>query len=154
MPKTTAALAAILVLAACGDDRDISNESAVPPATESPAPDATPTPSPTPAAPKPGAALPPADADLRFLGRWAADAGACGDPWIWTDRRLATPAGTVCEFTEVERAPGGYDIEARCTAEGPPADDRIELRFAESARSMLVESEKTLAPVGLIYCGE
>lgn len=154
MPKMMTALAAILMLGACGDGSDVANNDVAQPDTQAPAPVATPTPSPTSTAPGPGAALPPADAELRYVGRWAADAGACADPWIWTDQRLATPAGTVCEFTAVEAVPAGYDIEARCTAEAPPTDDRLKVRFAESARSMLVESEKTLSPVGLIYCGE
>ena len=48
--------------------------------------------------------------------------------------------------------PRGYDIVAPCTAEGPETDDAIEIRFAESARAMLFESD-AIADAGLVYCG-
>jgi hypothetical protein len=47
--------------------------------------------------------------------------------------------------------PGGYDIAARCTSEGPPVDDLLELRFAQSARAMLFES-RSIADAGLERC--
>ena len=46
---------------------------------------------------------------------------------------------------------GGFDIAARCTAEGPPTDDTLEIRFAESAGAMLFESS-VIADAGLIRC--
>ena len=46
---------------------------------------------------------------------------------------------------------GGFDIAAACTAEGPRTDDRLEIRFAESAGAMLFESN-VIADAGLIRC--
>jgi hypothetical protein len=98
-------------------------------------------------------ALPPADAPLRFVGRWAAERAQCENAaWRFTADRLTTPAGSACTFDHVEKVPGGYDIAARCTAEGPERADTIRLRFAESARAMLFESD-TIADAGLVYCG-
>ena len=57
----------------------------------------------------------------------------------------------MCQFTEVEEVPGGYDIKARCTAEGPEQEDVLEIRFAESAGAMLFESQ-SIADAGLISC--
>jgi hypothetical protein len=98
-------------------------------------------------------ALPSVDRPLRFVGRWAATTANCADKaWRFTASSLDTPASSQCRFTNVRKVPGGYDIAARCTAESPPTDDRITLRFAESARAMLFESA-TIAEVGLVYCG-
>lgn len=90
-------------------------------------------------------------AEFRFVGRWANEARNCGDPWVFTASSLKTPAGSVCSFSRVRAAPGGYDISASCTAEGPPKDDELELRFAESARALLFES-RTIADAGLVRC--
>ena len=91
-------------------------------------------------------------ASYRFVGRWAADAGKCAaQAWRFTEMSLRTPAGSVCAFKRVLEVPGGYDIAARCTAEGPPADDTLELRFAESAKALLFESD-LIADAGLVRC--
>jgi hypothetical protein len=97
--------------------------------------------------------LPPVNGQLRFVGRWASSAANCPNlAWRFTERRLETPAGSVCTFSEVTPAEGGYDIVATCTAEGPPTEDRITIRFAESAQAMLFESD-SIADAGLVYCG-
>ena len=110
---------------------------------------------------------PPPDADIhasladlnmpapppRFVGRWAAEAALCGSAaWEFTEAGLETPAGSVCRFVEMEEVPGGYDIEALCTAEAPEREDRIELRFPESAGGMTFESG-SIADSGLVRCG-
>lgn len=109
---------------------------------------------------------PPPDADLnaslqevaglearpRFFGRWAVGEDFCADTaWRFAERELTTPAGSTCRFTDVREVPGGYDIAARCTAEGPERDDRIRLRFPESAGGMLFESD-VIADAGLVRC--
>ncbi len=108
-----------------------------------------------------GAALEAADAGtsksasragLRFVGDWASETGNCKDKaWRFTATSLRTPAGSQCSFTRVTPVPGGYDIAASCTAEGPPTKDRIEIRFAESAGAMLFESG-AVADASLIQC--
>ena len=88
----------------------------------------------------------------RFVGRWAAEAPMCETAaWRFTERELTTPAGSVCRFEQVREAPGGYDIAARCTAEGPEEEDGIAIRFAESADAMLFESG-SIADAGLVRC--
>ena len=88
----------------------------------------------------------------RFVGLWAAETGLCETAaWRFTREELRTPAGSVCRFEEVSSAPGGYDIDARCTAEGPEQADRLEIRFAESADAMLFES-RSVAGDGLVRC--
>lgn len=97
--------------------------------------------------------LPPPNEGLRFVGLWAADEKSCeSGAWKFTDNKLTTPAGSVCTFKQVTQVPGGYDIQATCTAERPAAPDTLEIRFAESAKAMLFNS-KTIADSGLIFCG-
>jgi hypothetical protein len=99
-------------------------------------------------------ALPPADAALRFVGTWAKDrAGCTTNPWRFTAKALTVRDGPNCTFYKVSKAPGGYDIAAQCPGKEPIHTDLIKLRFAESARAMLVESN-AISPMGLIYCGK
>lgn len=89
----------------------------------------------------------------RFVGKWAADQKSCESaPWQFTQSSLRTPAGSSCSFDQVTEVPGGYDVKAMCTAEGPPAADTLQIRFAESAKAMLFNS-KVIADTGLIFCG-
>ncbi|HET8750590.1 MAG TPA: hypothetical protein VFM42_07600 [Sphingomicrobium sp.] len=98
--------------------------------------------------------LPPADAALRFVGTWAKDpAGCTSNPWRFTAKALTVRDGPNCTFYKVSKAPGGYDIAAQCPGKEPIHTDLIKLRFAESARAMLVESN-AISPMGLIYCGK
>ena len=91
-------------------------------------------------------------ATYRFTGRWASEERNCAaHAWVFTASSLKTPAGSVCSFSRVREVPGGYDISASCTAEGPPKDDTLRLRFAESARALLFESE-VIADAGLVRC--
>lgn len=97
-------------------------------------------------------ALHPDEAEYRFAGRWAAEARLCEhESWRFTDSELRTPAGAVCRFTDVRAVAGGYDVSARCAAEGPEQEDEIRIRFAEPAGEMLVESER-IADEGLVPC--
>jgi hypothetical protein len=97
--------------------------------------------------------LPPADAEYRYAGRWAATQQLCDTgAWRFQPKRLDTAGEVSCTFDNVEKVPGGYDIAASCLAEGNRSKDTIELRFAESAQAMLVQS-KMWDGVGLTYCG-
>ena len=97
-------------------------------------------------------ALHPDEADYRFVGRWAADERLCeNEAWQFTDSELRTPVGSVCRFTDIRAVAGGYDIAARCTAEGPEMEDQLRIRFAESAGAMLFDSDR-IADEGLIPC--
>ena len=98
--------------------------------------------------------LPPADAELRFVGLWAtSEANCAAKGWRFTAHTLAAADGPNCSIYTVTKAPGGYDLAARCPAKKPNELDLIKLRFAESARAMLVESN-AIKPMGLIYCGK
>ena len=98
--------------------------------------------------------LPPANAELRFVGLWATDKANCASHgWRFTADALTGPDAPHCSFYKVTKMPGGYDLAARCPAKKPIELDLIKLRFAESARAMLVESN-AIRPTGLIYCGK
>jgi hypothetical protein len=100
-----------------------------------------------------GGVLPPANAELRFVGTWAASQANCKSrPWRFTARELTVVGGPHCSFYNVAKAPGGYDVAAECPTKKPVHTDLIKLRFAESAQAMLVESN-AIQPTGLIYCG-
>jgi hypothetical protein len=97
--------------------------------------------------------LPPQGPGPRFVGKWAADQKSCESAaWQFTQTSLSTPAGSECSFGHVTEVPGGYDIQATCTAEGPPGEDVLKIRFAESAKAMLFESN-LIADSGLVFCG-
>jgi len=144
-------LLALGLLAACGRQHS-SADHADDRAASQPAPVAVSAPKASPDVP--GTALPPADAKLRYIGRWAARLDLCrAGAWRFTARRLSTAGEVSCDFDHVGPIPGGYAIDATCTAEAPPVKDHFTLRFAESARAMLVAGSKVLADTGLIWCG-
>jgi hypothetical protein len=100
------------------------------------------------------AGLPPANAGLRFVGRWAKSRGECKTkPWVFTDKELSAVGGPHCTIYNVAKAPGGYNLAATCPAKEPVHTDLISIRFAESAQAMLVESN-AISPMGLVYCGK
>lgn len=100
------------------------------------------------------ATLPPANAALRFVGRWAKSEAECkSKPWIFTDKEVTAVGGPHCSIYSVTKAPGGYNLGAMCPAKVPVHTDLISLRFAESAQAMLVESN-AISPLGLVYCGK
>jgi hypothetical protein len=89
----------------------------------------------------------------RYVGGWATEEGLCQTTaWNFTADELRTADGAVCSFSEVQAVPGGYDIAARCTHGDEPAqDDALELRFAESAGALLLDS-RTIGSAGIISC--
>lgn len=97
--------------------------------------------------------LPPVGAGPRFVGNWAADQKSCeASPWQFTASALHSPKGTDCSFNQVTEVPGGYDVLAMCTARGPATAESIQIRFAESAKAMLIKS-KSVGDTGLVFCG-
>ena len=98
--------------------------------------------------------LPPADAALRFVGLWAHDRSECASKgWRFTADALSATGGPHCSIYKVTKVEGGYDLAVKCPAKKPEPTDLIKLRFAESARAMLVESN-AISPSGLIFCGK
>ena len=97
--------------------------------------------------------LPPPGPAPRFIGKWAKDQQSCqASAWQFTDSTLRTPDGDNCSFNRVSPVPGGYDIQATCSAKGVPSADVLQIRFAESAKAMLFNS-KSIKQSGLVYCG-
>ena len=97
--------------------------------------------------------LPPPGPAPRFIGKWASDQQSCQSAvWQFTASALRTPDGSNCSFNRVNPVPGGYDIQATCSVKGPPSADTLQIRFAESAKAMLLSS-KSIKDVGLVYCG-
>lgn len=151
-----AILCAVAVLAACSppsdEDASSSDTRTTIPAAREPAvgqPDAAATEATA------GTTLPPPDAEYRYIGRWAETAAQCrGEAWTLTRDRLTAPDDIACAFGTVEQSPGGYTIDATCTIGGEEEDNTITLRFAESAKAMLVEGATSLPETGLIYCGD
>lgn len=144
------------LLAACGqkagtpatENASSGNAAAASNVVESNAPEAN------QAAAPPAGSLPPANAALRFVGRWATNEADCASkPWVFTADRLTATDGPHCSIYKVTNMAGGYDLAAECPAKVPDHSDLIKLRFAESAQAMLVESN-AIAPMGLIYCGK
>lgn len=94
----------------------------------------------------------PSTAQFRFVGRWASETSRCeAAAWRFSPSGLETPAGSVCRFHQVREVPGGYDIDARCVAEGPETRETLRLRFPESAGGMLFEAD-SIADAGLVKC--
>src|SRR5690606_16949971 len=126
-----------LALVACQESAPAASDQATPDGQAEAPPPVTPTP-----------ATPP-----RYVGRWAASADLCRTgAWTFAERRLETAGEVACEFQQVTPNEGGYDIHALCTAESPPKPYDLKLRFAQSAKAMLVEGGP-FNDMGLIWCG-
>jgi hypothetical protein len=101
--------------------------------------------------------LPPAQApelpppgDIRFAGRWAHSPSECKDMfWSLTRSEISGPS-LQCSVRSIGTVAGGYDLEARCGRR--ETDETVYLRFAESARALLVESP-SIGNKGLVFCG-
>ena len=97
--------------------------------------------------------LPAAGATPRFVGNWAKDQQSCESAvWKFTDSTLRTPEGENCSFNRVNETAGGYDIQATCSAKDGPQSELLKVRFAESAKAMLLDS-KEMKNAGLVFCG-
>jgi hypothetical protein len=98
--------------------------------------------------------LPPASAEPRFVGTWATTDEGCDDPaWIINAHEIHTQGETSCTFNEVSKIPGGYNVQAVCTAESPPTPYTMQITFAESAQAMMVAGGPWSPDPGLLYCG-
>ncbi|WP_137390685.1 hypothetical protein [Rhodoligotrophos defluvii] len=87
-----------------------------------------------------------------FVGRWAAEEAMCGNAaWQFTESSISTPGHVVCKFNQVDNVGGVYQIDATCTAEGPPARYQLKISYAQSAGALLVEGGP-FQPIGLVAC--
>lgn len=158
MRRILALLIAALALSACGDRDETSppsaaNLAAPNPQTVEPAPNATGQLVAADTATAPGE-LPSAASPTRYVGQWAVASLGCAEPaWRFEADRLTTQDEVSCAFMQVTPAPGGYDLAARCLAEGEERASTLRLRFAESAKAMLVSGGPFSGEIGLTYCG-
>jgi hypothetical protein len=96
---------------------------------------------------------PPSETAPRYVGLWAAAAEGCSDPaWRFEEDRVTTRGEVSCEFRSVTPTDRGYDIQASCTAEAPPAPYEIQLSFAESARAMMIAGGPWQSGTALVFC--
>ena len=158
MRRTLTVFAATLALSACGDrDGDpppsAANLAAPNPSTFVTSPGASGLLVAADTTTPPGE-LPPASSPTRYVGQWAAASLGCAEPaWRFEADRLTTKGEVSCAFMQVTPTPSGYDIAARCLAEGAERASTLRLRFAESAKAMLVSGGPFSGEIGLTYCG-
>ncbi|GAN00402.1 hypothetical protein U91I_04068 [alpha proteobacterium U9-1i] len=90
----------------------------------------------------------------RYVGLWAASQEMCADPaWRFEPRRISTKGEVSCDLNTVSDIPGGYAIDAACTAEGALSlHPQMRITFAESAGAMMIEDGPWPDPPGLVYC--
>lgn len=106
-----------------------------------------------PGTPAPGAVLPPAEAQYRYIGRWASSAAQCeAGAWEFKSRQLETPEKTGCDLPDVSQGPSEYKLHGTCKGTGRKLEQTVTLSFDERRRTMHVASP-TLGASDLIYCG-
>jgi hypothetical protein len=134
-----------LLLAACSQGADQPADRAASATQQSPAM----------SSPVDAPSTPPAEADVpRYVGRWATREDLCeGGAWTFTRSGAALEDGPTCQFDTVNEIPGGFQVTATCEQDGKKRQEAATLRFAESARAMLVENLATLPDTGLVKCG-
>lgn len=88
-----------------------------------------------------------------FVGKWAAEEELCENAaWEFSSTRIETPGHVLCTFEEeVKHLAEIYEVDATCTAEGPPKEHRLKISYAQSAGALLVEGAP-FQPVGLVAC--
>lgn len=107
-----------------------------------------------PRAHAPGVMLPPASAQYRYIGHWAASAAACADTgWQFRSRGLSTGGETDCDFPTVAAVRSGYELRGECRSDGRKVAETLKLDFDERGRRMRVEG-RLLGPADLLYCGD
>ncbi len=73
-------------------------------------------------------------APARYVGRWAARPELCRDgAWRFEAKRVATAGEVACEFEQVSPTASGYEISARCTAEGASTPQTFTLTMTDPA---------------------
>jgi hypothetical protein len=90
-----------------------------------------------------------------YVGRWAARPELCaGGAWVFEEQRVTTAGEVSCDFTKVAPMASGYQVEARCVAQGPPADSTFMLTLTDPAppQTMTVNGGPWDAGVTLVRC--
>lgn len=98
--------------------------------------------------------LPPVGDTPRYIGAWSTTGGRCTEPaWIINAETMHTQGEVSCTFNDVNEIPGGYAIDATCTAEAPPQPYHMQFTFAEAAQAMLITGGPWSPSPSLIHCG-
>ena len=148
--RMVAILAPLFLFASCSPGPDATDQT---PAAD-PGPSTSAASASTASPDAPVTTLPPRGAAPRYVGRWAARADLCeGGAWTFSEDGAGLEDGPICQFESVTQIPGGYRIATTCEQGGKASRGTATLRFAESARAMLVEDLATLPDTGLVYCG-
>jgi len=102
----------------------------------------------------PPPAQPQTAAPVSYVGLWAASADLCANPpWRIQDRAISTQGEVHCDFNDVREVPGGYDVDATCYAEAPPAPYMLQLRLTETPHTLTITGGPWPADTRLIACG-
>lgn len=89
-----------------------------------------------------------------YVGLWAASPDLCTNPpWRIEERSISTRGEVHCDFNEVRERPGGYEVDATCYAEAPPAPYTLQLRLVETPRTLSITGGPWPADTRLVACG-
>lgn len=106
-----------------------------------------------PETPGPGAILPAATEEYRYIGRWAPDAAQCAaGAWKFKTRDLTLPDGHGCDLPTVAAVPSGYELQGQCKGDRRRRGDTVKLIFDDRAKRMRVTTG-TFGSATLLYCG-
>ena len=73
----------------------------------------------------------------RYIGRWAASAAGCDDPWVFQAKSLSSGAVN-CQFDKVEPSPAGYGIVGACGSPSGPMPVRLLVTAPDKAQIALL----------------
>ena len=140
-----AAAAAVLMLAACGEEGNPPTEPAEPP-TDAPTIDPT-------------VAIQPGQGPDSFVGTWAADEAWCGNTSATTDQvpiRITAERfegyENRCDITAIEQTGDSYDAHLSCEAEGMTSRETVNMRAVGDTLT-LTWADRGGEPVRLVRCG-
>ena len=96
---------------------------------------------------------PPAPPRDGFVGRWAASPELCASgAWVFTGSQMVTAGEVACDFRQIRVSEDAWDVDATCTAEGPPQP--ATLRLARAPGGGLRVEGGPFEPVTLELCAE
>ena len=137
--------AAVLLLAACGDQTNPPTEPAAP-VTEAPMVNPT-------------APIQPGEGPESFVGTWAAQEAWCENTSATTDQvpiRISAERfegyENRCDITAIEQAGDSYDASLSCEAEGMTSQETVNMRVIGD-RLTLTWADRGIEAVQLVRCG-
>ena len=132
--RRTAALAGVLMLAACGQER-------LPPIGASAQERSAP--------PIPISSTNPPT----FVGRWATVESVCDSrAWVLQADRLQSPSAFGCNLVQVDPTSAGYSVSGMCSVGKAIQPVHLNFTLTDSARSLTLDGSPFAEPVGLVRC--